>query len=192
MRDHAGMLKVEGSMLESRRRFVMASLGAAAGLCPVARVVAAVTPPSVHRLSFYHIHTGEKLDVAYREQAALIPEALTVINTYLRDFRTEQVHDIDVALLDALHELFATFDGRGNFEVISGYRSPRTNAALRHATTGVAENSLHIQGRAIDVRLTSAKTVAVRDAAIALRCGGVGYYAESNFVHLDTGAFRTW
>ena len=75
------------------------------------------------------------------------------------------MHDIDVALLDALHDLYNTFDARGNFEVISGYRSPRTNAALRHVTSGVAENSLHIQGRAIDVRLTSAKTAALRDAA---------------------------
>jgi len=179
-------------MLVDRRHFLVASLGAAAGLCPLARAVAAVAAPPVHRLSFFHIHTGEKLDISYREQGALIPEALTEINRYLRDFRTEQIHDIDVNLLDALHELFTTFDGRGNFEVISGYRSPRTNAALRHATTGVAENSLHLQGRAIDVRLTSAKTVALRDAAIARRHGGIGYYPESNFVHLDTGAFRTW
>ena len=97
------------------------------------------------------------------------PAALTEISRYLRDFRTEQVHDIDVALLDTLHALYTTFDARGNFEVISGYRSPRTNAALRHATSGVAENSLHIQGRAIDVRLTSAKTTALRDAALALQ-----------------------
>ena len=102
------------------------------------------------------------------------------------------MHDIDVALLDTLHELYTTFDGRGNFEVISGYRSPRTNAALRRVTTGVAENSLHIQGRAIDVRLTSAKTPDLRDAALALRAGGVGYYQESNFVHIDTGEVRAW
>ena len=173
-----------------RRRFLTASLAAAAGLCSVATAVAAA--PDVHRLKFYHIHTGEKLDIAYREKGVPVEGALTEINRYLRDFRTEQVHEIDLKLLDTLHELFRTFDGRGNFEVISGYRSPRTNAALRHATTGVAENSLHIQGRAIDARLTSAKTVALRDAAIALRRGGVGYYAESNFVHLDTGAFRSW
>jgi uncharacterized protein YcbK (DUF882 family) len=168
------------------------SLGAAAGLHPLARAVAATATPPVHRLKFYHIHTGEKLDIAYRERGALIPGALTEVNRYLRDFRTEQVHDIDVPLLDVLHELFTTFDGRGNFEVISGYRSPHTNAVLRHVTTGVAENSLHIQGRAIDVRLTSAKTLALRDAALVLRRGGVGYYPESNFVHLDTGAFRSW
>jgi uncharacterized protein YcbK (DUF882 family) len=180
------------SMLVDRRHFLAASLGAAIGLCPIARAVAAAATPGVHRLSFFHIHTGEKLNIAYREKGVPIPGALIEINRYLRDFRTEQIHEIDIELLDALHELFTTFEGRGNFEVISGYRSPRTNAALRHATTGVAENSLHIQGRAIDVRLTSAKTVALRDSAIALRRGGVGYYPESNFVHLDTGAFRSW
>jgi len=168
---------------------LVGSLGAAAALSGAGRSTAAV---AAHRLSFYHIHTGEKLTIVYREKGVLIPEALVAVNRYLRDFRTEQIHDIDAALLDTLHALYSTFDGRGNFEVISGYRSPRTNAALRHATTGVAENSLHIQGRAIDVRLTSAKTTALRDAALALKAGGVGYYAESNFVHLDTGKVRSW
>jgi uncharacterized protein YcbK (DUF882 family) len=143
-------------------------------------------------LSFYHIHTAEKLTIAYREHGEVVPGALAEINRYLRDFRTEQIHDIDVSLLDALHSLYETFDRRGNFEVISGYRSPRTNAALRHATSGVAENSLHIQGRAIDVRLTSAKTAALRGAALAMQAGGVGYYPDSNFVHIDTGSFRSW
>jgi uncharacterized protein YcbK (DUF882 family) len=178
-------------MLLGRRRFLVGSLGAAAAAAGPWRHAAAAAPPA-HRLEFYHIHTAEKLAITYREHGALIPDALLEINRYLRDFRSEQIHDIDVALLDALHDLYTTFDGRGNFEVISGYRSPRTNAALRHVTSGVAEHSLHIQGRAIDVRLTSAKTAALRDAAIALRVGGVGYYPESNFVHVDTGAVRTW
>jgi uncharacterized protein YcbK (DUF882 family) len=154
--------------------------------------IATAAVPEAHKLSFFHVHTAEKLTVTYREHGDLIPEALAEISHYLRDFRTEQSHDIDVALLDTLHELYAIFDGRGNFEVISGYRSPRTNEALRHVSTGVAENSLHLQGRAIDVRLTSAKTAALRDAAKALQRGGIGYYASSNFVHLDTGKFRTW
>jgi uncharacterized protein YcbK (DUF882 family) len=178
-------------MLVRRRHFLVGSLGATAYCSTLGRIAAATTPES-HRLSFYHIHTAERLTVTYREHGALIPEALTEVSHYLRDFRTEQSHDIDVALLDVLHDLYVTYDRRGNFEVISGYRSPRTNAALRHVTSGVAENSLHIEGRAIDVRLTSAKTAALRDAAIALERGGVGYYAESNFVHVDTGAFRTW
>jgi uncharacterized protein YcbK (DUF882 family) len=174
-----------------RRRFLVGSLGAAAAALGASRIAGAAAPPA-HRLSFYHIHTAEKLTVTYRENGVLIPGALNEINHYLRDFRTEQVHDIDVALLDALHELYTVFDVRGNFEVISGYRSPRTNAALRHVTDGVAEHSLHIQGQAIDVRLTSAKTMALRDAAIARATGGVGYYPESNFVHIDTGAVRAW
>ena len=177
-------------MLE-RRRFLVGSLGAAAAVLGTPRATLAAAVPA-HRLSFYHIHTAEKLDITYREHGTVVPGALAEINRYLRDFRTGSVHDIDVALLDALHDLFTDFDRRGNFEVISGYRSPRTNAALRHVTSGVAEHSLHIQGQAVDVRLTNAKTAALRDAAVARAAGGVGYYAESNFVHIDTGAVRSW
>jgi uncharacterized protein YcbK (DUF882 family) len=169
---------------------LVTSLSAAAAL-GAGRKAAAATAEA-HELSFYHIHTSEKLTITYRERGEVLPGALAEINRYLRDFRTDQIHDIDVTLLDTLHSLYEAFDGRGNFEVISGYRSPRTNAALRHVTTGVAENSLHIQGRAIDVRLTSAKTAALRDAALALQSGGVGYYPDSNFVHIDTGKFRSW
>jgi uncharacterized protein YcbK (DUF882 family) len=178
-------------MHAGRRRFLVGSLGAAAAVLAVPRAVRATALPA-HHLAFYHIHTGEKLSIVYREHGELVPGALMEINHYLRDFRTEQVHDLDVALLDQLNELYTTFESRGNFEVISGYRSPRTNAALRHVTSGVAEHSLHIQGQAIDVRLTSAKTAALRDAAIARAAGGVGYYPESNFVHIDTGAVRSW
>jgi uncharacterized protein YcbK (DUF882 family) len=174
-----------------RRRFLVESLCAAAALSGVARKAAAVTA-APNRLSFYHIHTGETLTITYRENGAVVPEALVEINHYLRDFRTEQIHRHDVALLDKLYALYTAFDARGNFEVISGYRSPHTNAVLRHVTTGVAEHSLHIEGRAIDVRLTSARTTSLRDAALALKSGGVGYYAESNFVHLDTGKTRSW
>ena len=169
----------------------MGSLSAAAALTGVARKAAAVTA-APYTLSFYHIHTAEKLTITYREKGVVVPDALVEINHYLRDFRTDQTHVIDVALLDKLHELYTTFDARGNFEVISGYRSPHTNEVLRHATTGVAEHSLHIEGRAIDVRLTSAKTTALRDAALAMKSGGVGYYADSNFVHIDTGKTRSW
>jgi uncharacterized protein YcbK (DUF882 family) len=175
----------------ARREFLLGTLTGLAGLGGLGRGSVAFATEA-HSLSFYHIHTGEKLKVTYREHGALIAGALDEINHYLRDFRTEQSHPIDVALLDELHRLYGQFEGRGNFEVISAYRSPRTNEALRHVTSGVAENSLHVKGRAIDVRLTSAKTDELRDAAIAMKSGGVGYYRESNFVHIDTGAFRTW
>ena len=176
-----------------RRSFLIGSLGVAGLNCFTRAGGAFATPVAeAHTLSLYHIHTTETLQVTYREHGDLIPEALAEIKHFLRDFRNEQTHDIDVALLDQLLELHTTLGSRGHFEVISGYRSPTTNAALRQVTTGVAEHSLHIAGRAIDVRLTSAPTAALRDAAIALRRGGVGYYSESNFVHVDTGAFRTW
>jgi uncharacterized protein YcbK (DUF882 family) len=180
-------------MVCGRRNFLFGSIGGLAALTTLGRAGrAAAATAEAQTLAFYHIHTAEKLNVTYREHGSLVPGALDEIRRFLRDFRTEQTHDIDVELLDDLWHLYAQFDQRGNFEVISGYRSPRTNAALRHATSGVAENSLHIKGRAIDVRLTSANTAHLRDAAIALRSGGVGYYSESNFVHVDTGPFRTW
>jgi uncharacterized protein YcbK (DUF882 family) len=176
-----------------RRSFLVGSLGTAGLACLTRPRWALGAPaPEAHTLTFYHIHTAEKLTVTYREHGVLILDALAEVRHFLRDFRNEQMHDIDTALLDQLHELYAVFNNRGNFEVISGYRSPATNTALRHVTTGVAEHSLHISGRAIDVRLTSARTSALRDAAIALQRGGVGYYSKSNFVHVDTGAFRTW
>lgn len=177
-----------------RRRFLLDAVAGVAGLSTMARSrsVLATTATEAQSLTFYHIHTAETLKITYREHGEVVPGALDAINRYLRDFRNGQIHTIDVALLDQLHDLHGTFGRRGRFEVISGYRSPKTNEALRHVTGGVAEHSLHISGRAIDVRLTSAPTDKLRDAAIAMHAGGVGYYAKSNFVHVDTGAFRTW
>lgn len=179
-------------MLLGRRQFFTGAVGALAGCTAFGRVASAATPRPAHTLAFFHIHTAEKLTVTYREHGMLVPDALATVNHYLRDFRTDQSHEIDIGLLDSLADLYEVFERRGNFEVISGYRSPRTNEALRHATSGVAEKSLHVHGRAIDVRLTSAKTRDLRDAALAMKRGGVGYYPDSNFVHVDTGRFRTW
>jgi uncharacterized protein YcbK (DUF882 family) len=178
-------------MSTDRRQFMIGALGGVAGLSALSRGNGALASEA-HALSLYHLHTAETLQVVYRERGELIPYKLDEINYFLRDFRNERMHVIDVALLDELCKLHAAFDWRGRFEVISGYRSRETNEALRHVSTGVAKDSLHVSGRAIDIRLTSAKTDKLRDAAIALRSGGVGYYPESNFVHVDTGAFRTW
>ncbi len=184
----------KNAMPVGRRKFLFGTMAGAAGLSGLAssRSVLAAVQPEAHTLSFYHIHTAETLKVVYREHGTLLTGALEEIDHFLRDFRNEQTHRIDVALLDQLHRLYGEFGRRGHFEVISGYRSERTNEALRHATTGVAKDSLHVSGRAIDIRLTSAATDKLRDAAIAHGAGGVGYYAASNFVHIDTGAFRTW
>jgi len=178
-------------MAIGRRTVLIGALSGAAGLTGLGRAARAFASEA-QGLSLYHLHTAETLRVVYREHGALVDGALDEINYFLRDFRNDTLHSIDVALLDELCRLYETFDGRGRFEVISGYRSPQTNESLRHHSSGVAKNSFHLTGRAIDVRLTSAKTYRLRDAAIALQAGGVGYYADSNFVHIDTGDFRTW
>ena len=174
-----------------RRKVLIGGLGGLACLASF-RHAGATLALDASELSFYHIHTAEKLSVTYRENGQLVPDALAAVSHFLRDFRTGQAHAIDVDLLDTLSLLHEAADRRGHFEIISGYRSPRTNAALREVTSGVAENSLHIKGRAVDVRSTGIKTAQLRAAALELARGGVGYYPESNFVHLDTGAFRTW
>lgn len=180
-------------MTVQRRSFLLGGIGGVATLAAL-RAKALPTPaPASQHLSFYHIHTGEKLRVVYREQGELVAGALAEIDQVLRDFRTGEVMPIDVALLDRLYTLDSLFGPpHGHFEVICGYRSAKTNEALRHVTSGVAKDSLHISGRAIDVRHTATSTVKLRDAAIALQRGGVGYYHDSNFVHLDTGKLRTW
>ncbi len=165
---------------------MLAAFGALA--LPIAPCARAAAPRS---LTFYHTHTGEGLRVVYFDAGAYVPGALASLNTLLRDFRTGDAHPIDPRLFDTLHALNLAC-GPGTFEIISGYRSPHTNALLHARSNGVATNSLHLQGRAIDVRLTGRDTRKLRDAAIALGAGGVGYYAASDFVHVDTGRPRTW
>lgn len=143
-------------------------------------------------LSFRHTHTNVDLSVVYYSDGRYLPEALGQIDHLLRDFRTEEIHVIDPNLLDFLYDLSVRTGSRGVYDVISGYRSPATNAQLRKKSKGVAKKSLHMLGRAIDVRLTDVGSKTLRDAAIRLQKGGVGYYARSDFVHLDTGRFRTW
>ena len=158
----------------------------------------AVTRPALagdaaeRSLAFHHTHTGERLRITYFAGGAYLPDSLTRIDWLLRDFRTGDTHSIDRRLLDTLHALCRAC-GKDTFEIISGYRSAQTNAMLRRTGGGgVAKRSMHMDGRAIDVRLAGCDTARLRDAAIALRGGGVGYYPESDFVHLDTGRFRTW
>ena len=143
-------------------------------------------------LAFHNLHTGERLAVEYHDGIEYLPDATGQIDQLLRDHRADEAYPMDTGLLDLLHQLTQLMDSRGHFEVISGYRSPNTNAKLRQQGKGVAKRSLHMQGRAIDIRLVGADTTRLRDAAISLRAGGVGYYARSNFVHVDTGRFRTW
>ena len=174
----------------SRRRFL--STLAASAVALAASPVRGATRPATRALRFNHLHTGETLTVEYCQGSRYQPDALAAVNHLLRDFRTGEVHDIEPELLDVLFEVRGDVVTRRPFEVISGYRSPQTNAALRRKSEGVAARSLHMSGRAIDVRLGDVPLAALRRSAIALRAGGVGYYPASNFVHLDTGRVRVW
>jgi uncharacterized protein YcbK (DUF882 family) len=143
-------------------------------------------------LSFHHTHTGEVLSLAYAAGDAYLTDALARVSWFLRDFRNGESKAIDPQLLDQLHTLSAVTGSKASYEVISGYRSPATNELLQRRGGGVATHSLHLEGRAIDVRLADVPLADLRDAATSLRAGGVGFYAQSQFVHLDTGRVRRW
>ena len=176
----------------SRRAFLRRLLAAAPVLLLPAAWGREAAARDERTLSFRHTHTGETLSVVYRAGGGYRPDALRQVDHLLRDFRTGEEHPIDPQLLDLLHDVAREAGSNGVFEVISGYRSPATNARLRRNSDGVAMGSLHLQGRAIDFRLTDLPTAAIRDTALNLKRGGVGYYGKSDFVHLDTGRFRTW
>ena len=148
--------------------------------------------PGHKTLSFVHTHTGEKLKLTYFERGNYVRDALQEINYLLRDFRTDDIHPIDTALLDQLFDLKQTLGLNKPFHIISGYRSPFTNAQLHKRSRGVAEHSFHMQGRAIDIRVEGVSSKKIRNAALNMAQGGVGYYPRNNFVHLDSGRFRTW
>lgn len=151
--------------------------------------LSALTP---RELRFLHTHTGERLTVEYFQQGEYLPDALSTVNHFLRDFRTGEIHDIDAGLLDLLHTLTNLTGSSRPFQVISGFRSPKTNAMLRQHSEGVAAGSLHMVGQAIDIRLSDVPLPKLRSAALSAKRGGVGYYPASDFVHVDTGRVRFW
>lgn len=182
-----------------RRAFLGLGVTAAAGaLLPGRAFAAAATgragvPERV--LSFFNTHTAERLKVPYCVAGEYQPEALQQVNYILRDFRANRVKPIDPRLLDLLHELGGTLETDQPFHVISGYRSPQTNALLRQrggSATGVASHSLHIDGKAIDIRIPGVQLAHLHRAAKSLRIGGVGFYPDLNFVHVDVGRVRSW
>lgn len=132
------------------------------------------------------------MKVVFKRGGEYVPDALTEINSFLSDFRTGDITEIDPELLDLIFDIRQELDSTGAYEVISAYRSPKTNDMLRGRSSGVAKNSQHLLGKAIDVRLADVKLADLRDKAIAMQRGGVGYYASSNFVHIDTGRVRRW
>jgi len=143
-------------------------------------------------LSFHHTHTGEDRVVTYYREGSYLPEGMSAIKSLLADWRNGHQRDIDPELLDILWAIQLKARHVETWEIISAYRSPETNAMLRNRSNGVAKNSQHIPGKAIDVRLRGMETSKLRDIALELKRGGVGYYAKSDFVHVDTGRVRRW
>jgi uncharacterized protein YcbK (DUF882 family) len=144
------------------------------------------------RISLRNLHTGETLDLEFFRCGAYFQDSLAAIQVLMRDFRNDEQHVIDPRLMDYLYDVARHNGVDPAFSVISGFRSPQTNALLRERSSGVAQRSLHLEGRAIDVRLAGVDCSALAGYARDLTRGGVGYYRKSDFVHLDTGAFRTW
>jgi uncharacterized protein YcbK (DUF882 family) len=165
-------------------------------LAPQARALdLSQTKQTEYRLRLYHTHTREHLDIVYRRGDTYLPVALDQLDHYLRDHRTGEVHHFDPRLFDLLHDLTSKLnDAGGEIDVICGYRTPWSNEFLRtrNAHTGVARHSLHMQAEAIDIRLPGIATSTVRDAALRMQRGGVGYYRASDFVHVDVGPVRRW
>ena len=149
-------------------------------------------PAAPRRLSVYNLHTDEHVDAVYWEHGAYVPDALEAMNRVLRDFRTGDVRAIEPGLLDVLADLHVKSGANTPYQVISGYRSAQTNQMLREQSAEVAQQSFHIQGKAIDLYLDNVALPHLRDAAMDLSRGGVGYYPMSNFIHVDVGPVRHW
>lgn len=175
----------------SRRRFLQFGIGATATLAMPNAFAKILTQPE-RKLSLLNLHTGERINATYWAEGQYQTSELRAINRVLRDHRTGDVNPIDSSLIDMLNILHHKMDGKQPFHVISGYRSPKTNAALQKNSSGVAKKSLHMQGKAIDIRLPGRQLAALRKASLSLHVGGVGYYPKSDFIHVDTGRVRSW
>lgn len=154
---------------------------------------AAETPVNQYRLRLFHTHTNERIDIVYRVADVYIPEAVNRLDQFLRDSRTGDVRQLDDRLFDLLHDLDEAVGRAGaEIDIVCGYRTPWSNEFLRRTTSGVASHSLHMEGEAIDIRIPGVPTAQLRNAALALHRGGVGFYPKSQFVHVDVGRIRHW
>jgi uncharacterized protein YcbK (DUF882 family) len=176
----------------NRRRFLKYSVSLAAP-CAIPHIIHASTEFSSERtLEFVNLHTDETLQCCYWANGEYDPTSLSEINYILRDHRANEVSEIDSNLLDMLNILHGIVGSKAPFHIISGYRSPQTNKKLRQQSRGVAKKSLHMQGKAIDIRLPDIELEDLRDAALSLQAGGVGFYPKSDFIHVDVGKPRSW
>lgn len=186
--EHDHQLTEQGT---ARRFFFKAGLGVCA-LLALPTAYASAPRTSVKQLALLNLHTGERVKSVYWEKGRYIPGALREIEKVLRDHRTNKMHAIDLRLLDLMQLLHSRMGAKKEFQVVSGYRSPETNQMLAMQNNGVAKQSLHMQGKAIDIRLPEFSLANLRKAALSMKVGGVGYYPNSNFIHLDTGHVRYW
>ncbi len=146
-----------------------------------------------YRLRLFHTHTNERIDIVYRRGDAYFPDAINRLGQFLRDHRTGEVRQLDARLFDLLHDLTVAVGRAGTeVDIVCGFRTPWSNDFLRRTTSGVASHSLHMEGEAIDIRIPGISTSELRDAALALHRGGVGFYPKSEFVHVDVGRLRRW
>jgi uncharacterized protein YcbK (DUF882 family) len=151
------------------------------------------TPLEERTIELFNTHTRETVRVVYKRGEDYVPDALARLSRVLIDHRSGEVHEIDPHLFDQLTDLAAAAGVEPSYEIISGYRSPESNSKMAAKPgSGVSKRSLHMEGRAIDVRLKGVSVERLRDLALAAKRGGVGYYQRSQFVHIDTGSFRTW
>lgn len=180
----------------SRRGFVTTALGGAAALATTTLLPdlasAAQGLPATRSLAFRSLHTGEEVGATYVRDGRFHAEGVKLLNHVLRDWRSGEVWDMDPQLFDLLYALRRRMDSSAPFELISGYRSPQTNATLASNSNGVAKRSLHMQGKATDIRLPERDLKALHKAALAMQAGGVGLYSKSGFIHIDTGRVRHW
>jgi uncharacterized protein YcbK (DUF882 family) len=179
----------------ARRRILRDSsrLALAAAAWPLLALPARAASNATRSLQLDHTHTGEKISLVYASAGQYLPQALQQLNHFLRDHYTGEVGAIDPGLLDLLHAVQASLGAPRPFQVISGYRCPKTNDRLRSTRGGgVAKRSLHMDGKAIDIRIPGVPLTDLRDAALALKTGGVGTYMRDQFVHVDTGRVRSW
>lgn len=181
--------------MNQRRSFLKSSVVLASALSVPAYARAAQTAkvaPVERTLRLYNTHTGETVRSIFWAEGQFVPEALKDINKLLRDHRSNTIAEIDPQLIMLLDNVSSKFGGNDVLHVISGYRSPETNRKLAAASGGVARHSMHLDGKAIDIRLPGRDLAQLHKAALAMRGGGVGYYPGSQFVHMDTGRLRTW
>jgi uncharacterized protein YcbK (DUF882 family) len=191
MRETKDPLYRPGAAGLGRRGFLLLGASVLGGVL-TRPVLARTGAAGERRLRFHNTHTGEDACTAYWADGNYLADGLRAVNRILRDHRSGDIHPIDTGLLDLLYVLQDNVGSCKPYQVISGYRSPATNASLRRHSHGVARHSYHMRGMAIDIRLADCRLDRLHRAALALQAGGVGYYPRSDFIHVDVGPVRTW